>query len=358
LSSQVAQAPVIASHTVAGGLLGHTRMRSALPALVLAAACGAQAPPPDEPAVTSVVEVREIPVGFSTRVDVLFVIDDSPAMAEHAARLATQYRHMMDVLSQTGYGEPPDVRIGVVTTDLADGGRLRTGSFLADASRFAFRRERNFDGALPDAFANLASVGTAGATDTQPLAAMLRALDPGVNPGFRRDRAHLGVVILTASDDHGTAAVEDIARAVKATMADPDDLVVGIAAGCGSAPRLDGFASQFPYRSARVSLCDADLGPVVALVEQIQHWPLGLVCLDVLPVVPHDCSSWLFDPDSNDQAPLPECRDANDTHCWSIQSDDVDCRSPGFAAVARLRFHPTVFSFPATARLACVIPGP
>jgi hypothetical protein len=38
-------------------------------------------------------------------------------------------------------------------------------------------------------------------------------------------------VVLTASDDHGTAAVVDIARAVKATKADPNDLVVGIAAG-------------------------------------------------------------------------------------------------------------------------------
>jgi hypothetical protein len=337
---------------LAGGLLSHTCVKAAITALVLAAACTTQAPPPDEPAVTSFVDVHDIPLGFNARVDLLFVIDDSPTMAEHAARLAMQYRHMMDVLSQTAYGEAPDLRIGVVTTDLADGGRLRTGSFLADAPRFAFRRERNYDGALPDAFANLASVGTAGATDTQPLAAMLRALDPSVNPGFRRDGAHLGVVILTASDDHGTAVVEDIARAVRGTKADPSDVIVGIAAGCGSAPRFDVFTAQFPYRNARVSLCDADLGPLVAIVDRFQRWTLGLPCLEVLPVVPHDCSSWLFDPDSDDQALLHECRDANDTHCWSIQPDDVRCGIPGSAS---LHFHPFAFPFPATARLECVL---
>jgi hypothetical protein len=75
----------------------------------------------------------------------------------------------------------------------------------------------------------------------------------------------------------------------------------------------------------------------------------------VLPVVPHDCGSWLTDPTSEDQAVLPECRDANDTHCWSIQLNDIHCGNSGSAGV---HFHPFAFPFPATARLECVIAAP
>ncbi|MEO7096153.1 MAG: hypothetical protein ABI175_23025, partial [Polyangiales bacterium] len=228
--------------------------------LVALGACVAEPPPPEGEQVTSYVDTHIIPMSFNAQIDVLFVIDSSPAMAAAQQKLVADYRAMIETMSHAAVGELPDVHIGVVTADAVDQGRLRRGSFLADSPRFAWRREKNYAGPLADAFVPLATVGATGHALVQPLDAVLRALSPTVNPGFVREDAYLAIVVLTAGDDQSATPIEDVVHALKSRKTDPTRIVIGLAAGACSkdgitataAPRLAAFADQFPNRNTRV----------------------------------------------------------------------------------------------------------
>ncbi len=190
---------------------------------------------PTGEAITSRVEQLAWPIYVPRKLDVLFVVDNSPAMAAHEATWRENQRAMMDVLS-TIEGGLPNIHIGVVTTDLGarghdgvegtdaagctasgDRGELRTsanvqGRFIADSPIADGMRLRNFTGSLGDAFASIANVGTQGCAYVQPLEAMEHALGANVaNAGFLRPDAHLLVVFATPNDDcsfaHGGFAI-------------------------------------------------------------------------------------------------------------------------------------------------------
>jgi hypothetical protein len=336
---------------------------SAIPTVLALAltACVAEPPPPDGEQVTSYVDHREIPVTMNTKIDLLFVIDSSPAMAAAQTKLVADYRRMIDVLAQSTFGELPDVHIGVVTADLADQGTLHHAAFLADAPRFAWRRERNYYGSLGDAFVDLAAVGTSGSSHTAPLEAMLRALSPAVNPGFVRDAAFLEVVFLTTGDDQGTEGVVEVAHALKTLKQDPSKVVVNGAFGACSgngitgadAPRLASFLDQFPNRSSRATLCDDDLAPVV-IVQRLLTYLLGIACFEHVHT-PHECAAYLVDPDSDEQVLLPECSSPTASRCWTLGVNDYGACEPGGQG---LLFHPSAFPFSATAMIDCVAEAP
>jgi hypothetical protein len=176
------------------------------------------------------VEYKDVPIRRPKQYDLLFVIDNSPAMSAHRANLVSNFKNFVNVLD-TIEGGLPDMHIGVITTDLGtrgarddasqigrpvgacvgdgDGGALRhtaavQGSFIIDAQRSPsdLSRVHNYAGTLAEAFTELADVGTTGCEFPQPLEAMKQALvEHPLNAGFLRDAAYLVIVFITAQDD-------------------------------------------------------------------------------------------------------------------------------------------------------------
>jgi hypothetical protein len=182
------------------------------------------------------VEFKDIPVNVNRDIDLLFLIDDSPSMADKQTNLANNFPKFIDVLS-TIPGGLPNVQIGVVTSDLGtrsantgtpgpsvggtargscsglgkDGALQLTGvmtngqPFLADtqpADPLAMR-VRNYSGSLTTAFAQMAQVGSSGCGFEQHLEAIRVALQPSntANAGFLRPDAYLAVIIIADEDD-------------------------------------------------------------------------------------------------------------------------------------------------------------
>ncbi len=174
-------------------------------------------------------EVFRMKAMQNPNLDILFVIDDSPSMADKQAALAAAFPRMIDVLGELD-GGLPNLHIGVVTSDMGtsasgsespgpaigqvgsggcsgrgDDGRLQmiagmNASFLSDVATHGVR-EHNFSGELRDMFGQLARVGATGCGFEQHLSAMRSALINPTNVGFLRPNANLAVVFLADEDD-------------------------------------------------------------------------------------------------------------------------------------------------------------
>src|SRR4051794_39630876 len=132
------------------------------------------------------VEYKDIPVTVNRNVDILFVIDDSPSMADKQANLANNFPNFINVLN-TIQGGLPDVHIGVVTSDVGSkgtqdaapgaaigqignggcsgtgkSGNLQTsgapvtGVFLSDIRQTDGSRTKNYTGNLDTVFGQMA----------------------------------------------------------------------------------------------------------------------------------------------------------------------------------------------------------
>ena len=177
--------------------------------------------------------VMVLPAIPNRDLDLLFVIDNSPSMADKQASLVASFPLMMDTLS-TLQGGLPNLHIGVVTSDMGtlgsadngvpgptigggfpggcvgvgDDGELQheapgvlTGSYIVDIGNTDGTRTQNYTGELRDVFGQIATVGEDGCGFEQHLAAMRRAIENPANDGFLRPSANLGVVILADEDD-------------------------------------------------------------------------------------------------------------------------------------------------------------
>lgn len=181
------------------------------------------------------VEYKDIPVTVNRNVDILFVIDDSPSMADKQNNLAANFPNFINVLN-TIQGGLPDAHIGVVTSDvgtkatqdaapggaigqIGNGGCSGTGKsgnlqtsgapitagqvFISDIKQTDGSRVINYPaGQLAQTFATMAKVGAGGCGFEQHLEAMKRALNNNpANAGFLRPDAYLAVIFIADEDD-------------------------------------------------------------------------------------------------------------------------------------------------------------
>jgi len=177
-----------------------------------------QAMDPTDPAEMPNTDIQGAGCG---KIDVLFVVDDSPSMAEEQSNLGKNFPEFVKVLDEfkTQAGAPIDFRIAVTTTgrDLnvtrkdnsnryadnmkGDNGAFRTSNVCDVPGRWLSKGEQD----IARKFGCIAKVGTSGPWLEMPLYAAKLAFDDrvadGTNKGFLREDALLAIVVLTDEDD-------------------------------------------------------------------------------------------------------------------------------------------------------------
>ena len=172
-----------------------------------------------------------------SKLDVVFVVDDSLSMLDDQQALVEAARTELFPQLRSMTGELPDLHLAVVSTSLdIDGwGSAATwgcadtpdghfamggwgannatpgtavppctavaGAYMTDAPDGSGGRSTNYTGTIEDAFACMATLGEKGCGIEQPLEALRRALTDPANAGFLRADAALLVVFLSDEDD-------------------------------------------------------------------------------------------------------------------------------------------------------------
>ena len=157
-----------------------------------------------------------------SKMDILFVVDDSGSMAEEQQNLATNFPMFAQVLAQYQVdGVPLDYRVGITTTgrtihytisvpglppvnqtENGDNGAFR--SSCGSTSRFLQGTDPNVESTL----ACRANVGTSGPGIEMPMLmskyALADRIMDGTNGQFLRPDALLAIIYLTDEDDQST----------------------------------------------------------------------------------------------------------------------------------------------------------
>lgn len=193
-------------------------------------------PSPNQEAVSA----NYYPQTLEKDVDLLFVIDNSQSMATEQRRLRESFPNLIDALISPKLGnELPNIRIGVISTDLGagnwghagceivngDNGELQSSAVGASgcptpSDAWIESNEGNtniqncsksdYKECVKDSFSCIAGIGISGCGFEMPLEAARRALDEGlnINPGFIREDALLAVVFITDEDDCSARSAE------------------------------------------------------------------------------------------------------------------------------------------------------
>jgi hypothetical protein len=312
--------------------------------------------------------------------DVLFVVDDTPAIEPLLATLPDELRHAAQVLEAIGGSQPASLRVAVVRGSLPTDGSspcetppsrgpacgLATGDRFTSTSSCGAMP--NFTLPFEDTLVCLADLGSEACGAFQPFEVARRALDPGGGSdalaGFLRPDAYLAVVVVGASDDASTvggtaASVSDFAGFLRSLKADPTKVTVGVAgpplecadgAAPTPAPRLKAFTEAFGNNGTYDALCS---GNPIALVLEIYlqsiQEGLSLPCIGPVldtdlatPGLQADCTvedvSW--DGSETRMTVLHDCALAP-APCWRLTADAQGCgselrfevdRGPGWCA--------------------------
>lgn len=260
-----------------------------------------------------------------TKVDILFVVDNSLSMLEEQTALVRSFPGFMQVIEDTLGAS--DFHVMVVDTDAANAGDV-VGSVLSPgdeacgpvlgAGRRRGRRgndcglsgERRYmdtaETELSTAFACVGEVGTFGDPNETAMAAVLAALGSdqnapnGCNAGFLRDDAILVVTVITDEEDTSSSGDPRVWHdAIVKAKAGREDAIVflglfgGVANASGNtaeiacsvadaepAPRLHTLVESFTLGSVG-SICARDYAPFFARAVSV----IDTACVDFEPVI-------------------------------------------------------------------------
>src|SRR5581483_4961890 len=228
---------------------------SALPAIWACNANPLVAPTPNPTRVGT----GDFLASLENKLDVLFMVDNSPSMAPLQQELIAQFGSFMDPLKMvptpdgSGAVALPDIHVAVVSSDTGPGKFQQTPgcNYGGDFGQFQFlprgtctksplhttptqqtflsasmnQTVNNFDGDISDAFGCIAALGDHGCGFEGQLKSVRWALDPVTTPdtnvGFLRDDAALAVVLITNEDDCSVPDDSNLTDPTQRYMADP-----------------------------------------------------------------------------------------------------------------------------------------
>jgi len=257
---------------------------------------------------------RVVQADTPVKLDLLFMIDDSPSMEEEQANLARNFPRLIDALKALPAGFP-DLHLGVVSSDMGAGSALLAGacaSSIGDRGVLQVRSgcgldlnkgrylisqdggtQNNFDGDISDVFACLASLGTNGCGFEHQLQSVRMALSGFVsdNAGFLRSDAHLAVVYITDEDDCSAPADTTLFEDVRSNGQD-SSLRCSLAGHVcnGKAPPAEVFSTPLANCSAS-SDGGGKLIPVQTFVDEMKLLRTQSVSVSVIGGWPANVAS-------------------------------------------------------------------
>jgi hypothetical protein len=302
--------------------------------LLLIALLGACADPsvgkPDE--VQARVEKLAFGASPATQLDLLIVVDDSPAMAPLQDHLQAGFQQIAGVLDALESGGAPDLHVGVITGDLCTRSDV-TIPYLSDRVH-AGQRLRSYSGTLAGALGALGDAGATGCDRPQLLEAMRRALSSPANRGFLREHALLQVIFITDEDDRSDGDPAQYASFLTGLEPAGDVMVTGVVGPCttsawsaSSAPRLEAVIHQLGTTGDTLPICSPDLDDAVCVIARFEPERPGERCLDEPIADPAVCTfadvQHAGRAEQAEQA-LPECGATDQVPCWR-PVDDPAC---------------------------------
>lgn len=308
-------------------------MRHAVAALLASMVAVACVDEPREPAEIHhvTVERKLIPLAGPRKLDLLFVVDASAAMAPYAERLLDNAPALIDALDALPTGRP-DLHLAVTISDPAAGGAFqfsrggtsREEGFFTDLRLGDGARVTNYGGDLRARLASVLLPSRFGDVATEPLGVIDDALE--AHPEFLRRDAHLYVVILTARADTSGVLGGDVAQWLGDVTGNEGQVSVALVAPPAvHAGQLAALLAALPERNAYVSLDEADLSVALAPYAALHRMTLGLACFQS-PVIEASCGSWLEYEDPRTARTISPCVAGLDVGaCFQITTDPTLC---------------------------------
>jgi hypothetical protein len=290
-------------------------------------------------------------MAINRKVDLLFVVDDTAAIAPHRDAVAAGFAAMAPRLRDPT--APTSLHVGFIRTGSCDAS-TRGGACGVDTGEQFLRSEwchmvDNISGAYEEIFACLGDLGAADCAPAQPLEAARRFLTGAAQrgwEGFLRPEAYLMIVVISAQDDAsgqpaGLTPALAIANDIKAVKLDPSQIVVSIigpggdcAAGEPPGPRLLEFVNQFGANGLYLPLCSGQLSLALdRITQQINSSILPPCATNVrdtdpeMPGLQANCTVEEFanNPDgTRTSSTLPNC-DTSAPPCWRLIASGGNC---------------------------------
>jgi hypothetical protein len=239
----------------------------------------------------------------STKLDVLFVVDNSGSMAEEQEKLGQRISSFINTLQGV------DWRIGVTTTDVSDGAFGLKGRLLefSPGVKWIGPSTKNKEELFLNTVVRPESSSCnpeCPSGDEQPLKAMTLAFEKHSteNLGFFRDGADIGIIVLSDEDEmssggsNATKPAEVVAKADSIWGEEKRIFTYGMVVKPGDTSCYNAQSGQAKYGTfvaelARItngmvgSICETDYAPTLGLIAEHAKKLLDYIKLRYIPVV-------------------------------------------------------------------------